>query len=216
MKFYYLILLFVISILSCTPKENQTKKEVKLPQEETKTEVPKNQLLTADQQITAALFAVPEEGRADAKVYGYNKENEFVVLKEGDGDFICIADNPKKDGFEVAAYHINLEPYMSRGRVLASEGKNRTEKEEVRSSEAKNGTLKMPESPATLHLYYGKDGYFNTATDSIENAKYRYVVYIPYATQKTTGLSLTPNEGSHPWLMFPGQYNAHIMITPTE
>jgi hypothetical protein len=40
------------------------------------------------------------------------------------------------------------------------------------------------------------------------------VVYIPYATQETTGLSLAPNESSHPWLMFPGQYNAHIMITP--
>ena len=35
-----------------------------------------------------------------------------------------------------------------------------------------------------------------------------------YATQETTGLSLAPNESSHPWLMFPGKYNAHIMITP--
>jgi hypothetical protein len=114
------------------------------------------------------------------------------------------------------AYHQSLEDYMARGRALASEGKNRQEKEKVRSSEAKSGVLSMPKYPAALHIYYGKDGYFNATTDSIENAKYRYVVYIPYATQKTTGLSLRPNEGSHPWLMFPGQYNAHIMITPTE
>ena len=216
MKSYYLVLVAAITLFSCTPKENQTKTTEEFPKETPTLEIPKNQVLTADQQIVAALFAAPEEGRAAAKVYGFNAENEFITLREGTGDFVCIADNPKKDGFEVAAYHISLEPYMSRGRALASEGKNRAEKEEIRSSEAKDGTLKMPESPATLHILYGKDGYFNTATDSIENAKYRYVVYIPYATQKTTGLSLRPNEGSHPWLMFPGQYNAHIMITPFE
>jgi len=105
---------------------------------------------------------------------------------------------------------------MARGRALAAEGKNRQEKEKVRSSEAKSGVLTMPSNPATLHIYYGENGYFNAKTDSIENAKFRYVVYIPYATQKTTGLSLRPNEGNHPWLMFPGQYNAHIMITPTN
>lgn len=216
MKSNYLVLLFIVSLLSCTPKEGTTKTVNESPKEETNVEFPKNQILTADQQITAALFAVPNEGRADAKIYGYNVDNEFVILREGEGDFVCIADNPKKDGFQVAAYHTSLEPYMARGRALASEGKNRTEKEEVRSSEAKSGALKMPDTPATLHLYYGKNGYFNTATDSVENAKYRYVVYIPYATQKTTGLSLRPNEGSHPWLMFPGKYNAHIMITPTD
>ena len=216
MKSYYLVLLFTVSLLSCTPKENSTKTEDKSQKETVTVVIPKNQTLTVEQQITSALFAAPEEGRADAKVYGYNPDNEFVVIREGEGDFVCIADNPKKDGFEVAEYHISLEPYMSRGRALASEGKNRTEKEIVRSSEAKSGVLAMPKNPAALHLYYGKNGFFNTATDSIENAKYRYVVYIPYATQKTTGLSLRPNEGSHPWLMFPGQYNAHIMITPKD
>ena len=74
--------------------------------------------------------------------------------------------------------------------------------------------MSLPETPATLHIYYGKNGYFNTDSGLIENAKYRYVVYIPYATQESTGLSLAPNGSSHPWLMFPGKYNAHIMITP--
>jgi len=105
---------------------------------------------------------------------------------------------------------------MSRGRELAAEGKSRGEKEEIRAEESKSGKLKLPESPATLHIYYGENGFFNTDTNQIENAKYRYVVYIPYATQKTTGLPLKPNESSHPWLMFPGAYNAHIMISPTE
>jgi hypothetical protein len=105
---------------------------------------------------------------------------------------------------------------MARGRELNKEGKSRQEKEEARSSEAKSGKLNMPENPATLHIYYGENGFFNTESGEIENAKYRYVVYIPYATQESTGLSLKPNESNHPWLMFPGQYNAHIMISPKE
>lgn len=76
--------------------------------------------------------------------------------------------------------------------------------------------MSLPESPATLHILYGKTAKFNYETGLIENAKYRYVVYIPYATQESTGLSLSPNESSHPWLMFPGAYNAHIMITPAN
>lgn len=216
MKSYYLVLLFAISLLSCTPKESQSQTEESSQKETTQTEFSKNQILTVDQQIAAALFAAPKEGRTDAKVYGYDSDNDLVILREGQGDFVCIADNPKKNGFQVVAYHNSLEPYMSRGRALESEGKNRQEKEKVRSSEAESGVLTMPSNPATLHIYYGENGYFNTETDSIENAKFRYVVYIPYATQKTTGLSLRPNEGNHPWLMFPGQYNAHIMITPTN
>lgn len=123
MKSYYLALLFAVSLLSCTPKEDSTKTEDKSLKETSPITIPKNQILTINQQITSALFAAPEEGRTDAKVYGYNSDNEFVVLREGEGNFVCIADNPKKDGFQVAAYHISLEPYMSRGRTLASEGK---------------------------------------------------------------------------------------------
>ena len=129
-----------------------------------------------------------------------------------------VVDNRLKspDGFQIVSYHASLEPMMSRGRTLVEDGKSRKEKEEIRSSEAKSGILKLPEAPATLHIYYGKDGYYDTKNDTIINAKYRYVVYIPYATQTNTGLPLSPNVSNHPWLMFPGKYNAHIMITPEK
>lgn len=173
-----------------------------------------NQKLSADQQITSALLAAPLEGREEATVYGYSDSGEFMTLREGENEFICIADDPNKDGFQAVCYHESLEPMMARGRALAKEGKSRNEKEAIREEEAKSGEMSLPESPATLHIYYGKNAMFNEETGLVENAKYRYVVYIPYATQKSTGLSLAPNESSHPWLMFPGKYNAHIMITP--
>ena len=173
-----------------------------------------NQKLTADQQIASALMAAPSEMKEGAKVYGYGESGEFMTLREGTNEFVCIADNPSKDGFQVVGYHASLEPMMARGRELEAEGKSREEKETIRAEEAESGKLKLPDAPAALHIYYGKEAYYDEESKQVENAKYRYVVYIPYATQETTGLSLAPNESSHPWLMFPGQYNAHIMITP--
>ncbi len=212
--------LIVLSLLAfaCTKpsykKNDIIKTEMEQTSESSLFEAPVNQKLNADQQIASAILAAPIEGRNEAMVYGYSESGDFMMLREGLNDFICIADDPQKDGFQVVCYHKSLEPMMARGRELAAEGKTRKEKEAIRDKEATSGKMTLPKSPAALHIYYGDKGYFNEETSTIENAKYRYVVYIPYATQEATGLPLSPNESSHPWLMFPGMYNAHIMITP--
>lgn len=219
MKVKYFIVLFFITLLSCNTTDKKGDKNdngTEIEKEEVVTNIPRNQKLTKEQQIASAILAAPQSARDGATVYGYDENGEFIILRKGNNNFICLSDNPNKDGFEVVSYHSNLEPFMARGRALNKEGKSRQEKEELRSSEAKTGDLKMPEDPATLHIYYGENGFFNTESGEIENAKYRYVVYIPYATQETTGLSLKPNASNHPWLMFPGQYNAHIMISPKD
>ena len=218
MKWISYALVFGMLLSSCQ-KPSYKKNEILNPNKETDSEssmfeVPVNQKLSVDQQIASAILAAPLEAREEAMVYGYSDSGEFMMLREGNNDFICIADNPEKEGFQVVSYHKSLEPMMARGRELEADGKSREEKEEIRSKEAKTGKMSIPETPATLHIYYGENAYFNEETGEIENGKYRYVVYIPYATQETTGLPLAPNESSHPWLMFPGRYNAHIMITP--
>ena len=218
MKAFTIIFSLIILMSSCG-KPSYKKNEILKPQEEEATESIiddniVNQKLNAEQQITSALLAAPVEARDKAMVYGYGESGEFMILREGSNEFICIADDPGKDGFQVVSYHKSLEPMMAKGRTLNGEGKSREEKEAIREEEAKSGKMSLPETPATLHIYYGKNGYFNADSGLIENAKYRYVVYIPYATQESTGLSLAPNGSSHPWLMFPGKYNAHIMITP--
>ena len=219
MKIKYLFLLLFASLLSCnsTNKKNIINEDkIEIEKEEVSINIPRNQKLSHEDQIASAVLAAPLSARKEAMVYGYGESNELIVLREGNNDFICLADNPERDGFEVVSYHSSLEPFMARGRTLNKEGKSRQEREEVRSSEAKSGILSMPDKPATLHIYYGENGFYNTESGKIENAKYRYVVYIPYATQETTGLSLKPNASNHPWLMFPGKYNAHIMISPKE
>jgi len=213
------ILFSLFILMSSCGKPSYKKNEILKPEKEETTESIVNdsiinQKLNAEQQIASALLAAPVEGRDKAMVYGYGESGEFMILREGSNEFICIADDPGKDGFQVVSYHKSLEPMMAKGRILNGEGKSRAEKEAIREEEAKSGKMSLPETPATLHIYYGKNAYFNTDSGLVENAKYRYVVYIPYATQESTGLSLAPNGSSHPWLMFPGKYNAHIMITP--
>lgn len=209
-------MLFLGSCETADKKNLEKVDEQEVVVEKTELNIPKNQKLTKEQQIACAVLAAPMEAREGAKVYGYDESGNFTTLKDGFNNFICIADDPTKDGFQVVSYHNSLEPMMARGRALTMEGRSRGEKEKVREEEAKSGLMKLPETPAALHIYFGENGFFNTETNNIENAKYRYVVYIPYATQETTGLSLKPNQPSHPWLMFPGKYNAHIMITPNE
>ncbi len=221
MKFKLIWIFVGLLFLACEKKASEQKvannsDTIKEEQVDSILQAKKNKKLSKEEQIASAILAAPMEARDSAKVYGYDQNGELIVLREGENSFICIADNPNKKGFEVVSYHSSLEPYMAYGRKLVMEGKSRQEKDSIREVKALAGIVKMPEHPATLHIYYGKDGFFNTETGKIENAKYRYVVYMPYATQESTGLSLKPNKSNHPWLMFPGKYNAHIMITPAE
>ncbi len=167
-------------------------------------------------QIASAVLAAPEEDRADATVKGYDQAGKFITLKKGTNKLICLADNPKQDGFNVACYHEDLEIFMARGRELKAQGKNRGEIFDMREEEAKAGKLKMPDHPSALHILSGADGKYNPQTGKAENVKLRYVVYIPWATSESTGLPIRPMVPGGPWIMDPGTHRAHIMISPPK
>lgn len=168
-----------------------------------------------DEQIAAALQAAPEQFREGATVLGYLASGKLVTLKKGTNNMICLADDPFKEGFSAAAYHKDLEPFMARGRELRAEGKTQDEVDSIRNEEAKSGKLPMPgKGGATLHVLFGKDAKYNPETGKVENAIYRYVVYIPWATTESTGLPTTPTTMGGPWIMDAGTCKAHIMINP--
>ena len=165
------------------------------------------QIPDKETQIKAALLAAPAQLRADCAVLGYDQNGKLVMLKEGTNNMICLGDNPNKPGFDVACYHKDLDPFMARGRALAAQGKNPKEIFDIREKEVKSGELKMPSAPTTLYVFSGK---------TEQEAAYRWVVYIPYATSASTGLSTTPLAGGAPWLMDAGTHRAHIMLNPTH
>jgi hypothetical protein len=161
------------------------------------------------EQIAAAILAAPADRRAGAAVLGYDEKGALVTLREGTNDQICLADNPNEKGLSVACYHKDLEPFMARGRALAAEGVK--DREDIRAKEITAGTLKMAKEPRSLCVVSGTG--FDAATGTIADAYTRWVVYTPFATPESTGLSVTPVPGG-PWLMFPGKGTAHIMINP--
>jgi len=170
--------------------------------------------VSSEIQIKTAVLAAPEEERAGATVMGYNASGELVVLREGENQLICVADDPSSDGINIACYHKDLEPFMARGRTLRAEGKGRMDIFNIREEEVSSGKLSMPDKATTLHILYGPQNIFNPATGEISGGKMRWVVYIPYATAESTGLPLKPAGPGTPWLMDPGTHRAHIMITP--
>jgi hypothetical protein len=166
-----------------------------------------------EQQIAAAVQAAPEERRADATVLGYDAQGAVVTLKKGTGDLICIADDPKDADFSVSCYQKDLEPFMARGRQLRVQGVADKARNETRWKEVDAGTLAMPREPRTLYVLSGTG--FDPATGTVAKPYRRYVIYCPYATPQSTGLSTMPVPGG-PWLMFPGTAGAHIMINPPK
>ncbi len=169
-----------------------------------------------DGMIALALKAAPEELRDGATVYRIKNKHELVVIRQGNNDLVCLADDPEQKGLSVSCYHKDLEPFMTRGRVLRAEGKSFQEVFDIREKEVKEGKLKMPKQPASLYAYTANDGDFDPKTGDVKKGYLRYVIYIPYATAETTGLPLTPSAPGMPWIMDPGTHRAHIMINPPQ
>lgn len=167
------------------------------------------QIPSSEWQIRTAVLPLEEDLQAGATVLGYNPNGELTTLRKGTNDMICLADDPTKDRFSVAAYHKSLEPFMKRGRELKAEGLGFKEVFDTREKEVKAGTLAMPDK-ATLYVLSGE---LDENKEPIKT-QLRFVVYIPFATAESTGLPKAPPVPGAPWIMDPGTHRAHIMVTP--
>ncbi|XOL41757.1 hypothetical protein KCTC32420_02143 [Aequorivita nionensis] len=175
-----------------------------------------NKILPKDIQVKTAVLAAPEMYREDATVLGYNQEGKLVTLREGNNGMVCLADDPNKEGINVACYGAELEPFMARGRELAAEGKSNEEKREARKNEIEAGTLKMPSEPSMVYILAGEEKDYSAETGELLKSKIRYVIYKPYMTGESTGLPTKPQAPGMPWLMDAGTHRSHIMITPAN
>ena len=173
-------------------------------------------ILSADVQIKTALLAAAEDSRDKALVYGYSPKGEFIVLRKGENELVCLADDPAQPGLNVSCYHKSLEPFMARGRELKKEGKSFDEVFTIREEEVKSGKLQMNKQPANLVVYSAPADKYNAETGEVKDGYSRSVVYIPYATAESTGLPAKPTTPGMPWIMNPGTHRAHIMIDPPK
>ena len=162
-------------------------------------------------QLAAAIQAAPEDRRDGARVLGWDDDGNVVELRAGSNDLVCLAAMPGAPQWSVACYHESLEPFMARGRELTAQGIEGQERIDIREKEIAEGKLQMPREPRTLYVLHGSG--FDAEGGEVKDAYLRWVIYTPYATAESTGLTTRPVPGA-PWLMFPGTAGAHVMINP--
>jgi hypothetical protein len=165
----------------------------------------------ASDQIAQALQAAPEDLREGATVLGFDASGRLVTLREGTNDLICRASDPGAERWEAVCYHVSLEPWMARGRELRAQGVTGREVDHARWAEAEAGSLRLPDYGITLHILTGEG--WDEARGEVRSPFRRWVMYVPFATAESTGLSTRPARGV-PWLMDGGTPGAHVMITP--
>ena len=168
--------------------------------------------LSKENQIKAAVSPAPDGMKKGARVLGYNDDGELTSLRKGSNQLICISDDPQQDNFHVACYHKDLEPFMKRGRELKAKGLSREKADSIRYKEIEEGKIELPRKPMALYSLTGSAQSFDYKTGMVKNASPLYVIYIPYATQESTGLSKKPASKGAPWIMEPGTPWAHIMV----
>jgi hypothetical protein len=163
----------------------------------------------AARQVAAAVLALPEAMRAGATVLGYDPRGRLARLRAGTNHMTCLADDPRDDRFHVACYHDSLEPFMARGRELRALGADANAVERTRNADVTAGRLRMP-AAAALYSLTASAGSYDAATNTVRGGRPLFVVYVPMATEASTGISATPRAGG-PWLMDPGTPKAHVM-----
>jgi hypothetical protein len=168
---------------------------------------------SAQVQVAGAVLAAPAELREGAAVLGYDAQGGRVWLREGKNELVCLATDPTKTAFNVACYHKDLEPFMARGRELLAQKVTGAKRNEIRFKEVEDGKLPMPREPRTLYVLTGTS--FDAASGKVQDPYLRWVIYVPFATPESTGLSTKGSDGA-PWLMSPGTAGAHIMISPPK
>ena len=163
---------------------------------------------SAETQIAHALVPLPQDMREGVRVLGYDDARELVVLRDGQGGMVCVADRPGDDRYSGVCYHESLEPFMTRGRQLRAEGVEGADVLERRHEEMDAGDLSVPTQGAVLYNVTMKLEEFDPETA----APVLYAIYTPYATMESTGLPDKPPAPGGPWLMRMGTPSAHIMI----
>lgn len=170
------------------------------------------QEVSDSREIAEAVSTLPEAMRGAAEVRLF-KGGKLVTVRSGSNGIICLGDDPADERWHVACYHESLEPFMLRGRQLRAQGiTERAAIDSIRGAEIESGALEFPAGPAALYSLFGEMGSFNPETGEAEGAGALYVLYVPYGTEVSTGISTVPSR-TRPWLMAPGEPWAHVMIS---
>lgn len=167
------------------------------------------QAKSPEREIVDAVSPLPAGQQAAAAVRAY-RHGTLTEIRAGTNGIICLADDPAREGFHAACYHQSLEPFMERGRALRASGLTAEAADSARLAALEAKTLAAPPAGAFLCSIFADDA-FDPTNGVPDGTRGLYVLYLPYATEASTGIPATPSR-EHPWLMYPGKPTAHVMI----
>jgi hypothetical protein len=156
--------------------------------------------------ITQATLPLPEDLRAGAAVYSYDKATGArKVLRPGTNFVECM---PRGDDGFTWCYNKVTAPRRDLQAKLHAEGKSDKEVQDAVAAATAAGAIKPTPFGTMSYRLYGKK----------DRIQLLWVMSVPNATPESIGVS----EGSQrdealkgqgvPWLMLPGTAGAHIMI----
>jgi hypothetical protein len=156
--------------------------------------------------IAQATLPLPEDLRAGAAVYTYDKATgERKVLRPGTNFVECM---PKgDDGFTWCYNKVNA-PRRDLQAKLRAEKKSDKEIADAVAAATAAGTIKPTPFGTVSYRLYGKN----------DRIRLLWVMSVPNGTPETVGVSEGSQRGDaikgdgRPWLMLAGQSGAHIMI----
>lgn len=155
---------------------------------------------SAEQMIDEALLALPEHLRDGAAVVRF-ESGKRIDLREGTNGMICRADDPDVSGIAIWCYPKSHDAYARRWYQLAAEGNEPGEVDTMITAEIESGKLEWPDVAVN----------YNLRGPGLDNALLNTVVFVPFATGESIGISEERNF-ERPWLMNAGTVFAHIMI----
>lgn len=160
------------------------------------------QLTLADdeERIAEALLALPEALQGDAGVVRF-EDGKQIVMKTAQNGILCRADDPEKPGIDVWCYHESHDDYARRWFELAATGMPGGEVNERIVAEIEDKSLAWPDLAVN----------YNLRGPSLDTAMLLTVIYMPYATGESIGIS-EERQFDRPWLMYAGTAFAHVMI----
>ncbi len=161
----------------------------------------------AADEISQAVLPLPEDLRAGATVYTYDRTTGArKVLRQGTNDFECQPRDP--DTLFTRCADKITGPRRDLQAKLRAQGKSDEEVSAAVAAATRAGTIASAPFGTMSYRLYGKD----------DRIRLLWIMSVPNATPDEIGVSTAPqranalkNDG-RPWLMLPGTPSAHIMI----
>jgi hypothetical protein len=139
-------------------------------------------------------------------------ESGLREAREGAGIFECLGDVPGDDAFSIQCYHSSLAGMVARETELAEQGLLGAAFRERICKDFAAGSVDIPDR-TYLVTASGRRGANGGLPDSVAVSHY---LYLPFATQVSTGLPSVEVSPGSPYLHRGGSCTAHVMWSETR